>query len=247
MRNVGKLTVAGAFCLLGVSTATLPAAADTLGLDLTGGLGSFVTSEQVEGWSFTVNQGITVTGLGTYDGGPGDSGNPGAVANLPIAATVELLNSAGTVLATSSVGGGSGSQVSTFWAFSSTAVSVALTTGNTYYVLALLPSTDANELENQGTGSVTVNSAVNFVGSEICNPCSSISLASLTSNTFTGTNQAPPQYAYFGGDFEFTATNGDLSATPLPATLPLFAGGLGVMGFLGRRMKRKASSAIAAA
>jgi hypothetical protein len=33
---------------------------------------------------------------------------------------------------------------------------------------------------------------------------------------------------------------GALSATPLPAALPLFAGGLGMVGFLARRKKRKA-------
>jgi hypothetical protein len=36
------------------------------------------------------------------------------------------------------------------------------------------------------------------------------------------------------------------SATPLPAALPLFAGGLGVIGLLARRRKRKASAALAA-
>jgi hypothetical protein len=35
------------------------------------------------------------------------------------------------------------------------------------------------------------------------------------------------------------------SATPLPAALPFFAGGLGLMGFLGRRRKRKAAIAAA--
>jgi hypothetical protein len=39
----------------------------------------------------------------------------------------------------------------------------------------------------------------------------------------------------------------DPAATPIPATLPLFAGGLGALGLLGRRRKRKATSAIAAA
>ena len=37
----------------------------------------------------------------------------------------------------------------------------------------------------------------------------------------------------------------DVSATPLPAALPLFAGGLGVMGLLGRRRKRKAQALAA--
>ena len=41
-------------------------------------------------------------------------------------------------------------------------------------------------------------------------------------------------------------TGGDV-ATPLPATFPLLATGLGVMGLLGWGMKRKASAIIAAA
>ncbi|MFZ0524116.1 MAG: PEP-CTERM sorting domain-containing protein [Xanthobacteraceae bacterium] len=41
-------------------------------------------------------------------------------------------------------------------------------------------------------------------------------------------------------NFSVTA---EVSSTPLPATLPLFAGGLGLMGFLGLRQKRKASAA----
>jgi hypothetical protein len=34
--------------------------------------------------------------------------------------------------------------------------------------------------------------------------------------------------------------------TPLPATLPLFAGGLGFVGYLSRRKKRKAQAVAAA-
>ena len=37
------------------------------------------------------------------------------------------------------------------------------------------------------------------------------------------------------------------TTTPLPATLPLFAGGIGVMGLLARRKKRKNITALAAA
>jgi hypothetical protein len=38
-----------------------------------------------------------------------------------------------------------------------------------------------------------------------------------------------------------------LSQTPLPAALPMFAGGLGMVGFLSRRKKRKAQGDLAAA
>ena len=43
-------------------------------------------------------------------------------------------------------------------------------------------------------------------------------------------------------------TNVSLTATPLPAALPLFAGGLGIVGFIGgRRRKSKKLSRLAAA
>jgi hypothetical protein len=52
-------------------------------------------------------------------------------------------------------------------------------------------------------------------------------------------------------DIYSTAASGSVSvtavaATPLPAALPLFAGGLGVMGFFANRRKRKNAAAIAA-
>jgi hypothetical protein len=46
--------------------------------------------------------------------------------------------------------------------------------------------------------------------------------------------------------FNFSITE-ETSTTPLPAALPLFAGGLGLMGLLARRKKRKSSAATAAA
>jgi hypothetical protein len=49
-----------------------------------------------------------------------------------------------------------------------------------------------------------------------------------------------------GGVSTVAAYEPELSATPLPGTLPLFAGGLGAMGFFGSRRKRK-GVAIAAA
>jgi hypothetical protein len=43
----------------------------------------------------------------------------------------------------------------------------------------------------------------------------------------------------------FTVLNGPIAATPLPAALPLFAGGLGALGLLGLRRKRTARSIAA--
>jgi hypothetical protein len=59
--------------------------------------------------------------------------------------------------------------------------------------------------------------------------------------TFTDSNPNG-SYADSSGGL-ITAT---LTATPLPATLPLFAGGLGMFGLFGRRRKQKALNALAA-
>jgi hypothetical protein len=48
-------------------------------------------------------------------------------------------------------------------------------------------------------------------------------------------------------DLQTVITYTGVSATPLPAALPLFASGLGAMGLLGWRRKRKAAAALAAA
>lgn len=58
------------------------------------------------------------------------------------------------------------------------------------------------------------------------------------------------RYGWFASnEFSFLAIDNALltgaSATPLPAALPLFAGGLGVMGLLARRRKRKAAAVSA--
>jgi hypothetical protein len=55
-------------------------------------------------------------------------------------------------------------------------------------------------------------------------------------------------YAYYydneGQDASGSITS-SLAATPLPAALPLFAGGLGIMGLFGRRRKRMADATAA--
>jgi hypothetical protein len=49
-----------------------------------------------------------------------------------------------------------------------------------------------------------------------------------------------------GGNTGTVGANVALSTTPLPAALPLFAGGLGLLGLFSRRRKQKALNALAA-
>lgn len=60
----------------------------------------------------------------------------------------------------------------------------------------------------------------------------------LLTGTFTWSWTATPS----APDDSFGINTGATTATPLPAALPLFAGGLGAMGLLGRRRKRNAQA-----
>jgi hypothetical protein len=81
-----------------------------------------------------------------------------------------------------------------------------------------------NLLGNPSSG--TVNAAVEITG---LNP--------FTSLTFSDTTGNSPAFEFDIGE----------AATPLPATLPLFAGGLGFVGYLAKRRKQNAKQALAAA
>jgi hypothetical protein len=113
-----------------------------------------------------------------------------------------------------------------------------------------------------GTWINTLTPSVNLTSDNLLTPGSNPTLngngivfsgSSLPSNSqfFNIWGNGPNNYTYFNnwdGPFpavnltldNFTITNlGDVVATPLPAALPLFAGGLGVIGLLARRRKRK--------
>ena len=254
MRNLGKLAAASAFGLISTGAATLPAAASTLAINFTSAPTAEVVSSSgsqiyAYGYQFTATNNETVTALGTFDNGAlnnlgnDNSSPPGG--GFPTAGskpdhpgdTVALY--AGTItggtslngltpIASVVVGGTSGgTQVGSYWAFQNLGSSVNLTSGSSYYIITIydlvnyepvaeFPSNTATE-----TG-VILNSAV----AEVC----------VVNDNCTVTTGDDP--GIFGPNLE-------TSATPLPATLPLFAGGLGFLGFLGRRMKRKPSAAAA--
>ena len=64
--------------------------------------------------------------------------------------------------------------------------------------------------------------------------------------TFASLGVTPGSYTWTWGSHayagSFTLDIVNPVATPLPATLPLFAGGLGALGLLGWRRKRKAQA-----
>jgi hypothetical protein len=72
-----------------------------------------------------------------------------------------------------------------------------------------------------------------------------LSSLGLTSFQLSSTNSPVDDIpSTIGGTVAFTLAP---AATPLPAALPLFAGGLGMVAFLSRRNKRKSTAALAAA
>ena len=81
--------------------------------------------------------------------------------------------------------------------------------------------------------------------------------ASLTGSPSLGVSGSETNYFIFCDFFVCGSRNIDsgtldvtsltVAATPLPAALPLFAGGLGMLGWVSRRRKRKGGDALAAA
>ena len=71
--------------------------------------------------------------------------------------------------------------------------------------------------------------------------------ATVTDNLFTGVPTSGGLLSFTDfSDVNLTA-NSTGGETPLPAALPLFAGGLGVIGLLARRRKRRTATALATA
>ena len=88
-----------------------------------------------------------------------------------------------------------------------------------------------------------INSAVTFLSITVDNPNPNFTGVA---DQFNALNNGNPDAGYPTAG-HWTATFPTITATPLPAALPLFATGLGAMGLFGWRKKRKAAAALAAA
>lgn len=110
---------------------------------------------------------------------------------------------------------------------------------NSSYLLSFLFTLPSSF--NDDTGSIFLATLSEYVTNEVCRTerkktvCEPETTTQFLRGLGYGTVTAGP----------VTIINGD-SATPIPATLPLFATGLGVIGLLGWGMKRRASAVIAA-
>jgi len=115
-------------------------------------------------------------------------------------------------------------------------------------------------LGNNGTGTIDVelgllSSGLSANNISLSSPLATVSISGGPSSTptdiITNLNLAAGTYVldnFVAGsltDPNYAVLFAPVSATPLPAALPLFVGGLGVLGLLGRRRKRK-SAAVAA-
>jgi hypothetical protein len=69
---------------------------------------------------------------------------------------------------------------------------------------------------------------------------------SATGTTGTGPYSITEEYVITATGATTTSATIDLTATPLPGALSLFGGGLGVLGLLARRKKRKGVTAVSA-
>jgi hypothetical protein len=240
MRKFSKLAIVGTIGLVGIGAWTLPAAAATLAWQFTGTptatAGGGFTSQAFEYQVTTLSTSVTVTGLGEFDNGVttnlGGNSGQGCCDTVYIGSGTAPNNYNGfasNALFSAQVTSADSSTVGTYWAFTT---ALTLDNGNTSFVLAPGSYWVAifNSAPNYGvvSDSPVSNGPNDTLGTsgycEINGPCD----PGTESNTF-------------GANFEYTAT-------PLPAALPLFAGGLGMLGLLGGRLrKRKASAATAVA
>jgi hypothetical protein len=233
MHYCGKLLAISALALLGIGTATLPAAATSINGLLTNP--SFESG--TTGWAFGGSSGVYQPGSAQYTAGSdsisGFAPDGTHVAQIPVPGN----GSSGTIVQDLSVTYAAGTDYTfSFWL----GTPKGDTTPGTDRVYFLEGTTSTNQTADGLTAfDVVAPSAGQWELYTVTETAAEISSAGAVGR-------------YIGIElFAAGSSNGqevdlDISSTPLPAALPLFMSGLGMIGLLGYR-KRKASAAIAVA
>ena len=180
------------------------------------------------GLQFTVNSAISVTSIGLWDDG---SNGFAATASNPLSAYV--MTPTGTVLITSTFYDASagGAPQNGGYRFQNLLSPVTLLPGN--YFLMGYGWTLSDQEHNSNLGGTPDT----FVSSALVSYVNSAWTESSSAPGGTVPNQFGTTDFFSSANIEFAA------ATPLPAALPLFVTGLGALGLLGWRRKRKTLAA----
>jgi hypothetical protein len=263
---------AGAVALVSIGAGPLPAVAATLALDFAPTPSSYtshiVSDEFVQtsslGWQFSLSSAVTITGLAGFDGGSSANiaNNPGdliSVYNGSIGNNASLNDTAikNALIASARVGASAGGTQINAWLYNTTLTTansntLTLAAGN-YFILDTYAGVNSpNNMAgapNNNTGKVanvnqliTAIAGLTWTSEVVCD------------NNSQCTEPVPPEvggvqgYGLFGPSFLVNDLgSSSAEATPLPAALPLFASGLGALGLLGWRRKRKNAAAVTAA
>lgn len=208
-----------AFFVMGVAV-SVPAQAVTIGVDFPMPDQTANDNQYNLGWSFTANSDVTVVGLGNFFGQP----------VWPRDQQVGLWDSSHNLLASAFVRDTDALLGSAPWRFRSI-TPVQLTGGQTYVVGG------QGGAVYTSTASPTFDPRISYIELRLF-AVGDGSNAPLFEPTDTNAGGC---CGWFGGNIELA------SQTPLPAALPLFTGGLGVLALLARRRKRKGASALTTA
>lgn len=211
---MGRLLLLVASYLLIAGSLFSPAKAAVINLATFGTF--FENRLYTDGFEFTVKVPFTVTALGIFDKGADGLGGP---------AQVGIWDASQNLLTSVTVPTGTGGTLDNYFRFASI-TPYLLTPGTVYIIGAYQGSDDATSIFAQG-GTGTVDPNVTIIEDRY---------RSSSSLVFPDTSDGYAGGAWLGANFQGTA------ATPVPAALPLFATGLGGLGFMGWWRRKTARS-----
>lgn len=185
--------------------------------------------------NFTVNEGgLTVTNLAVFDSTKGTINT-----DLYVGLYNDTTNS--VVIAPVDFNGTAYNGTGGSYYVTMAVTPVSLISGDTYSVEAYGFNNTFLYVDTSGPSAVTFNGSPGL--SNVSSSNENGQAGSPLCNMITGANCSGTNFNTHPDDF-FGA--GSLVVTPLPAALPLFAGGLGLVGMFARRRKQKASAISAA-